>query len=74
VHGANDVLEEERMPWKEGWRPINRIDGFSIAQTVLQIALRTPEKVSDGEASTDSFCLGGFCAPSPGGFVKAFQA
>ncbi|KAH7406144.1 Chloroperoxidase [Phaeosphaeria sp. MPI-PUGE-AT-0046c] len=38
-------FEQERMPWKEGWRPsINSIDGFSIAQTILQLALHTPEK------------------------------
>jgi hypothetical protein len=35
------------MPWKEGWKPVNIINGFSVAQTVLQIALRTPEKVGD---------------------------
>jgi hypothetical protein len=41
------VSEEERLPIKEGWRPVNRIDGFSIAQTVLQISLLTPEKAGD---------------------------
>jgi hypothetical protein len=33
------------MPWKEGWRPTNRIDAISMAQTVLQLALHTPEKL-----------------------------
>jgi hypothetical protein len=33
------------MPFNEGWRPTNRIDGLSVAQNVLQIALNTPEKL-----------------------------
>jgi hypothetical protein len=41
------VLGEERMPWKEGWRPINRIDGLTTAQVTLQLALHTPEKLDD---------------------------
>jgi hypothetical protein len=70
------MSEEERMPAKEGWRPINEINGFSIAQTVLGIALRTPEKL-DGDAGNQDrqICMAGFCAPTPlGGFFKAFQA
>jgi len=34
------------MPVKEGWRPVNRIDGVAIAQNVLLLALNTPEKIS----------------------------
>jgi hypothetical protein len=41
---ANVVSGEERLPVKEGWMPVNRIDGFSIAQAVLQISQLTPEK------------------------------
>lgn len=63
------------MPAKEGWKPINEINGFSVAQAVLGIALRTPEKLDgDAAASNDKICMAGFCAPSPGGFLKAFQA
>ncbi len=42
------IIEEERLPFKEGWRtPKTQISGFSIASDVLQLALLTPEKVSD---------------------------
>jgi hypothetical protein len=44
---ANVVSGEERLPVKEGWKPVNRIDGFSIAQAVLQISLHTPEKAKN---------------------------
>jgi hypothetical protein len=44
---ANIASGEERLPIREGWKPINRIDGFSIAQAVLQISLLTPEKAKD---------------------------
>jgi hypothetical protein len=44
VNQANRAAEEERMPWKEGWRPTNRIDSLSTAKNVLQLALLTPEK------------------------------
>lgn len=37
-------FEQERLPYKEGWRPINHIDGFSTANYILQIAMHTPEK------------------------------
>ncbi|CAO2657242.1 Nn.00g033680.m01.CDS01 [Neocucurbitaria sp. VM-36] len=37
-------FSEERLPYEEGWRLVNHIDGFSIAQDVLQLALLTPEK------------------------------
>jgi hypothetical protein len=45
---ANIVSGEERLPVKEGWMPVNRIDGFSIAQAVLQISQLTPEKAKAG--------------------------
>ncbi|KAH7073411.1 Chloroperoxidase [Paraphoma chrysanthemicola] len=41
-------FREERMPFNEGWRPVNPINGVSIAQTVLQLALHTPEKLPEG--------------------------
>ncbi|KAL6712353.1 hypothetical protein ACN47E_000230 [Coniothyrium glycines] len=37
-------FRQERLPYNEGWRPVNRIDGFSVAQDTLQLALLTPEK------------------------------
>ncbi|OCL07966.1 Cloroperoxidase [Glonium stellatum] len=38
-------FEQERLPYKEGWQPPkNQINGFVVAQTVLQLALATPEK------------------------------
>jgi hypothetical protein len=36
------------MPYNEGWRPVNPINGLSIAQIVLQLALYTPEKLDPG--------------------------
>jgi hypothetical protein len=40
------IAEEERLPFKEGWRPPKtQISGFSIAGDVLQLALHTPEKM-----------------------------
>jgi hypothetical protein len=39
------VAGQERLPWNEGWRPVNRMDGFSTAQVTLQMALNTPEKM-----------------------------
>lgn len=39
------LFREERMPYNEGWRPINRIDGLSVADVNLQLALHTPEKL-----------------------------
>lgn len=37
-------FSEERLPYEEGWRPVNRINGFSVAADALQLALLTPEK------------------------------
>lgn len=34
---------EERLPWNEGWRGENKIDGFSTAQVVMKIAMNTRE-------------------------------
>jgi hypothetical protein len=45
---ANIVSGEERLPFREGWRPVNHIDGFSVAQAVLQISMLTPEASNDG--------------------------
>jgi hypothetical protein len=45
---ANVVSGEERLPYREGWKPVNLIDGFSIAQAVLQISMDTPEEANDG--------------------------
>lgn len=41
------LFREERLPFTEGWRPVNRIEGLSVAKFVLNIALNTPEK-ADG--------------------------
>ncbi len=39
------ILEEERLPFREGWRtPTAQINGFIMADAVLQEALATPEK------------------------------
>lgn len=39
------MIEEERLRFKEGWRPpTNVTDGFVIAENVLLLALATPEK------------------------------
>lgn len=49
-HMANRLtgsLAQERLPYNEGWRPVNRIDGFSTARDFLKISLLTPEKASD---------------------------
>ncbi|KAF2132237.1 Cloroperoxidase [Dothidotthia symphoricarpi CBS 119687] len=37
-------FSEERLPYKEGWRPTNPIDGKSFLTDVLQIAMHTPER------------------------------
>ncbi|KAF1951719.1 Cloroperoxidase [Byssothecium circinans] len=34
---------EERFPWAEGWRPVNRVTGLSAANIILNLALNTPE-------------------------------
>ncbi|KAF2032269.1 Cloroperoxidase [Setomelanomma holmii] len=48
VEWIDIFFREERMPYNEGWRPVNPISGLSIAQTVLQLALHTPEKLPAG--------------------------
>lgn len=41
-------LEQERLPFNEGWRPPKtELSGFSMASDVLELALRTPEKIDD---------------------------
>jgi len=38
-------LEQERLPYNEGWRPPRQqINGLTLVTTVLQLALATPEK------------------------------
>jgi len=39
------------MPFNEGWRPINLVDGLSIAQNVLLLALSTPEEKLPADGS-----------------------
>ncbi|KAF2110214.1 Chloroperoxidase [Lophiotrema nucula] len=40
-------FQEERLPFNEGWRtPQIPIDGFALSQTVLNLALLTPEKLT----------------------------
>ncbi|VBB75842.1 Putative aromatic peroxygenase involved in aflatoxin biosynthesis orthologous to A. nidulans stcC, member of the aflatoxin cluster [Podospora comata] len=47
------LFEQERLPYKEGWRPpTNELSGFSLASEVLELALITPEKLPVDE------CLG----------------
>jgi hypothetical protein len=44
---ANDLIEQERLPYAEGWRrPKEKFDGFVQTNTVLRLALATPEKTS----------------------------
>ncbi|KAF2192739.1 Cloroperoxidase [Zopfia rhizophila CBS 207.26] len=39
-------FEQERLPYKEGWRtPPVVIEGFTLAKDILQLALSTPEKL-----------------------------
>lgn len=38
------LFSEERFPFAEGWRPVNPINGFSMAADILQLALFTPEE------------------------------
>lgn len=44
-------IEEERLPFAEGWkRPEKLFEGFALTDTVLKLALATPEKtISTGE-------------------------
>lgn len=38
-------LEQERLPYSEGWRPPRQqINSLTLVTTVLQLALATPEK------------------------------
>jgi len=41
------LSEEERFPAKEGWRPVNSVNGISIANVFLQLALNTPEEANE---------------------------
>jgi hypothetical protein len=41
------LAEEERFPYKEGWRPLNSVNGFSMAGVMLQLALHTPEEADE---------------------------
>ncbi|KAF2802917.1 Cloroperoxidase [Mytilinidion resinicola] len=43
VEFVRTLFEEERLPYKEGWRPPKaQINGASLASTILQLALATP--------------------------------
>ncbi|KAF2488936.1 Cloroperoxidase [Lophium mytilinum] len=43
VEFLRTLFEEERLPFKEGWRPPKaQINGASLANTILQLALATP--------------------------------
>lgn len=48
--------EQERLPWKEGWRPTkDPISGLSLLVDVLKLAMNTPEKqnfVIDGKGGS----------------------
>lgn len=40
--------EEERLPYKEGWRPTpDAVSGLSLLIDVLNLAMLTPEKAGD---------------------------
>lgn len=49
------VLAQERLPYKEGWRPVNLINGFSLAADILQLSLNTPEERADSAGIEDGF-------------------
>ncbi|KAF2691733.1 Cloroperoxidase [Lentithecium fluviatile CBS 122367] len=40
------LFEEERFPCKEGWKPLNVVSGFGMAQLILQLALNTPDEAN----------------------------
>lgn len=38
-------FEQERLPWKEGWRPTKQpVSGLSLMGDVLKLAMETQEK------------------------------
>ncbi|CAI6335958.1 unnamed protein product [Periconia digitata] len=41
------LFTEERLPYKEGWRPLVPVNGGSFSQTLLSLAISTPEEASD---------------------------
>jgi hypothetical protein len=45
------TAEQERLPFREGWRPVNRLDGFALALNILQLAMFTPEKAPGVEGA-----------------------
>jgi hypothetical protein len=51
------VVEEERLPYVEGWVTPPVFDGFAIAAQILNLALATGERLdglpSTGEAGAD---------------------
>jgi hypothetical protein len=49
------LAEEERYPYKEGWRPLNSVNGFSMAGVMLQLALHTPEEADEVTYGANSF-------------------
>ncbi|KAJ4325971.1 hypothetical protein N0V94_000336 [Neodidymelliopsis sp. IMI 364377] len=46
VNWIDVFFREERLPFAEGWRPVNKMDGFSLIQGVLGLAWNTDEKAS----------------------------
>ncbi|PVI03381.1 Chloroperoxidase [Periconia macrospinosa] len=38
------LFKEERLPYVEGWRPVTPINGFSFGNTLLALAISTPEE------------------------------
>lgn len=44
--------------YAEGWRPNNRIEGFSLAQDILLLSLHTPEETDNFTTSAlDGFAF-----------------
>jgi len=41
------LLDEERLPAREGWRAPASINGLSTASVILQLAMATDEKAAD---------------------------
>ena len=42
-----NMLGEERLPAREGWRAPASINGLSTASVILQLAMATDEKAAD---------------------------
>ncbi|KAF2867833.1 Chloroperoxidase, partial [Massariosphaeria phaeospora] len=42
-------FSQERLPYDEGWRPVNNQNGFTLASDILQLSLNTPEEGPEDE-------------------------